>query len=38
MVKVRIQLNAESKAGSLGPLSVAKEIYKEGGAGRFYRG
>jgi Mitochondrial carrier protein len=38
MVKVRIQLKAESKSGNLGPLSVAKEIYKEGGVGRFYRG
>jgi len=39
MVKVRIQLKSEAKAGNLSPFSVAREIYaKEGGIKAFYKG
>lgn len=37
MIKVRIQLKSEA-GGNVSPLAVAKEIYAEGGIGRFYRG
>jgi hypothetical protein len=39
MVKVRIQLKSEAKAGNLSPFNIAREIYaKEGGVKAFYRG
>lgn len=38
MVKVRIQLKAEVKGANLNPFATAREIYAEGGMGRFYRG
>jgi hypothetical protein len=39
MIKVRIQLKSEAKAGNLSPFNIAKEIYaKEGGVKAFYRG
>lgn len=39
MIKVRIQLKSEAKAGNLSPFNVAKEIYgKEGGIKAFYKG
>ena len=38
MVKVRIQLKAEAKAGNLSPFFVAKEVYSEAGMKSFYRG
>jgi len=37
MVKVRIQLGSEA-GGSTSPFTVAKEVYKIGGIGEFYRG
>lgn len=39
MIKVRIQLKSEAKAGNLSPFSIAKDIYRnEGGLKGFYRG
>ena len=39
MVKVRIQLKSESRAASLSPFKIAKDIYKnEGGIKAFYKG
>jgi len=39
MIKVRIQLKSEAKAGNLSPFTIAREIYaKEGGVKAFYRG
>lgn len=39
MVKVRIQLKSEAKAGNLSPITIAKDIYaNEGGAKGFYKG
>lgn len=37
MVKVRIQLKSES-GGNLSPFHIAREVYAEGGAARFYKG
>lgn len=37
MIKVRIQLRSES-GGSTSPVSVAREVFAEGGAGAFYKG
>jgi hypothetical protein len=39
MIKVRIQLKSEAKAGNLSPFNIAREIYaNEGGIPAFYRG
>jgi len=39
MVKVRIQLKSESRAGNLSPFGIAKDIYRnEGGVKAFYKG
>ncbi len=39
MIKVRIQLKSEAKAGNLSPFNIAKEIYRnEGGVKAFYKG
>ena len=39
MVKVRIQLKSEARAGNLSPFTIAKDIYaNEGGIKAFYRG
>ena len=39
MIKVRLQLRGEAKAGNLSPFSVAREIYaNEGGIKAFYKG
>jgi hypothetical protein len=39
MVKVRIQLKSEAKAGNLSPFAIARDIYaNEGGVKAFYKG
>ncbi len=39
MIKVRIQLKSEAKAGNLSPFAIAKEIHaNEGGMKGFYKG
>jgi hypothetical protein len=39
MIKVRIQLKSEAKAGNLSPFNIAKDIYRnEGGVKAFYKG
>jgi len=38
LVKVRIQLQSETKGANVSPFGVARDIFKEAGIKSFYRG